>query len=303
KKGGKPAINENHILRPSTIAIAKKFKELIQKNELTIADLEGAGLERIKVQYNNDVELEYHVCQLKATVLSEAQWNNDEGDVSKPISFERHMSKSTKPHPCFYNNEYSYLVDLNTEEKHTTSITKHYAARYYQEGIKDMIPERWSKEVRRYHFESLNGIHYWEEDIIDFFKAGMSAITEGNVYSDLRINQLSELLQRRNEIQENLIDMLSKNKLGNNNKRLKGRYWTDYDVKYSKEMLKKIDEILKHIEQLRRLEEYVGGRRKTVNPHTFVYSVNQHQYDPEPKYGFDTIEFLCPIAIMCSILL
>ncbi|GKB78319.1 hypothetical protein Tco_0945214 [Tanacetum coccineum] len=72
------------------------------------------------------------------------------------------------------------------------------------------------------------------------------------------------------KIQENLIDMLSKNKLGSGNKRLKGRDWTDYDVKSSREMLKKIDETLRHREQLRRLEEYVGGRPKTVNPHTFV---------------------------------
>ncbi|GJU45797.1 hypothetical protein Tco_1203063 [Tanacetum coccineum] len=109
--------DENHILGPSTVAIAKKFKELIHKDELTIANFEGTGLERLKVQYNNDVELEYHVCQLKAAVLLEAQWN---------------------------------------KEKYTTSITKHYAVRYYKEGIEDRILERWSKEVRRYHFEALN---------------------------------------------------------------------------------------------------------------------------------------------------
>ncbi|GKC97007.1 hypothetical protein Tco_1162449 [Tanacetum coccineum] len=34
--------DENHILGPSTVSIAKKFKELIKKDELTIADLEGA---------------------------------------------------------------------------------------------------------------------------------------------------------------------------------------------------------------------------------------------------------------------
>ncbi|GKF34986.1 hypothetical protein Tco_0108186 [Tanacetum coccineum] len=62
--------DENHILGSSTVAITKKFKELIQKDELTIANLEGAGLEQLKVQYNNDVELEYHVSQLKAAVLS-----------------------------------------------------------------------------------------------------------------------------------------------------------------------------------------------------------------------------------------
>ncbi|GJT12629.1 hypothetical protein Tco_0859671 [Tanacetum coccineum] len=346
--------NENHILGPSIVAIAKKFKELIQNDELTIADLEGVGLEQLKVQYNNDVELEYNVSQLKAAVLLEAQWNSDEGYVSKPISFERHISKSIKPHPCFYNNDYTYLVDLSTDEKYTTSITKHYAAIYYKKGIEDRIPERWSKEVRRYHFEALNDIHHWEEDRIDLFKAGTSAVTEGNVYSDLRIKRSDDkeykfiyanlprvsvndvedmyLLQVQDKlhhllleflkdftnairmfirrtmiknrvediqlgvesyqrslnltkptvffegidqripfmmtathkgvlsevkkfcdgtvvkIQENMIDMLSKNKLGSDNKRLKGRDWTDYDVNSSKEILKKIDELLRHRE-------------------------------------------------------
>nr|GEX87552.1 hypothetical protein [Tanacetum cinerariifolium] len=249
-------------------------------------------------------------------------------------------------------------------------------------SIENRIPNRWSKEVHRYHCEALNGIHHWEEDIIDFFKAGMSAVIEGNIYSDLRIKSLvrvdvkkkwgygflrSIVVSRSNDkkyefsyaylprlsendaedirtviknevediqhgvesyqrsfnltkptiffegidqripftmtamhkgvvylnqynikslmnlsevkkfcdgtlmkIQENLIDMLSKNKLGSSNKRLKGRDWIDYDVKISREMLKKIDEILRHKEHLRRLDEYVGGRPKTVNPRTFV---------------------------------
>ncbi|GJT91318.1 hypothetical protein Tco_1080163 [Tanacetum coccineum] len=51
--------NENHILGPSTVAIAKKLKELIQKDELIIADFDGARLEKLKQQYKNDVELEY----------------------------------------------------------------------------------------------------------------------------------------------------------------------------------------------------------------------------------------------------
>ncbi|GJW65000.1 hypothetical protein Tco_0116884 [Tanacetum coccineum] len=100
------------------------------------------------------------------------------------------MLKSTEPHPCFYNNDYTYLVDLNTKEKYTTSITKHYAARYYKEGIKDRIPKRWSKEVCRYYFKALNGIHHWEEDRIDFFKPGMSVVTKGNIFSDLRIKSV-----------------------------------------------------------------------------------------------------------------
>ncbi|GJU02616.1 hypothetical protein Tco_1112954 [Tanacetum coccineum] len=138
----------------------------------------------------------------------------------------------------------------NTEEKYTTSITKHYATSYYKERIEDMILERSSKEVCRYHFEALNGIHHWEDNRLDLFKAGMSARTEGNVYSDLRIKSVVYV--------------------GKDDKRLKGRDRTDNDVKSSNEMSKKIDETLRHREQLRRLKEYVGGRPKNVNPHTFL---------------------------------
>nr|GEV49409.1 reverse transcriptase domain-containing protein [Tanacetum cinerariifolium] len=252
--------NESHILGPLTVAIAKKFKELIQKDEITIADLEGVGLEWLKKL-----------------------------DVSKPRSFERHMSKSAKPHHCFYNNDYSYLVDLSTEKKYTTFITKHYAARYYKEGIEDMIPKRWNKEVCRYHFEALNvmtsddkeyefsyadlprlsvndvediktmiknrvediqlGVERYQRTInltkpTMFFKRidqripfTMTATHKGVVYlNQYNIKSLIKLSEVKKfydgtlvKIHENLIDMLSKNKLGSDNKRLKGRDWTDYD--------------------------------------------------------------------------
>ncbi|GJU43285.1 hypothetical protein Tco_1200551 [Tanacetum coccineum] len=239
------------------------------------------------------------------------------------------MSKSIKPRPCFYNNDCTYLVDLSTEEKYTTSITKHYAVRYYKEGIEDRIPKRWSKEVRRYHFEALNGIHHWEEDRIDFFKAGMNAVTEGNVFSDLRIKTvvgidvnnkwgydfLTSIIVRRSDDKEyefsyadlprpsvmirtmikrrvediqlgvesyqrtlNLAKpimffkginqripftmtathkgVITKLGCGKPNCMEREGDWTDYDVKSSREMLKKIDQVLRHGEQLKRLEEY-----------------------------------------------
>ncbi|GJT57730.1 hypothetical protein Tco_0992784 [Tanacetum coccineum] len=72
------------------------------------------------------------------------------------------------------------------------------------------------------------------------------------------------------KIRENLIDTVAKNKLGKRNQRLKGRVWIDHDVVKSNEMVKKINQTLKRREQLKRLKEYVGGRPKTVNPHTFV---------------------------------
>nr|GEY36309.1 hypothetical protein [Tanacetum cinerariifolium]GEY53302.1 hypothetical protein [Tanacetum cinerariifolium] len=192
--------NEDHILGPSTVAITKKLKEIIQKDELTIADLQAAGLEKLKLHYKNDVELEYHVDQLKAVVVSKSQWNNDEEDVSKPRSFKCHMSKIFKPHPSFYNNDFDYLVDLSTKERYNTFLTKHYAVRYH---IQDS---------------------------------------------------------------RNLVEMITKNMLGRGNERLKGRDWNDKEIKKSKEMVNNIDQVMKHREQLRLLEEYVGGHPKTINP-------------------------------------
>ncbi|GJS13523.1 hypothetical protein Tco_0407995 [Tanacetum coccineum] len=319
--------NKNHILGPSTVAIAKKLKAIIQKDKLTITDLEGAGLEKLK-QY-------------------------DEDDVSKPRSFERHMSKNTKPHPTFYHNDFYYLVSLSTEEKHTTSLTKHYVATYYiqdsrinffkaemsnrLEGkiysdlriksvVRIVVKKKWgygfltSIVVRRfddneYEFSyadlprlSLNdvkdikvviqnkvediqlGVESYQQTLnltkpMMFFEGidqripfimtathkGVVYLNQHNFKSLMRLSEVKTLCDDTLEkIRENLIDMVTKNKLGKGNKRLKGRDWTDNDIVKSNEMVKKIDHTLKRREQLKRLEEYVGESPKTVNPHTFV---------------------------------
>ncbi|GJZ11221.1 retrovirus-related pol polyprotein from transposon TNT 1-94 [Tanacetum coccineum] len=66
------------------------------------------------------------------------------------------------------------------------------------------------------------------------------------------------------KICKNLVDMVKRNKLGTGNKRLKVIDWNDMDVKKLNEMVDKIDKVLKCREQLRRIEEYVGGRPKTM---------------------------------------
>ncbi|GJT91317.1 hypothetical protein Tco_0898821 [Tanacetum coccineum] len=117
-------------------------------------------------------------------MLTEAQWNTSEGNMSKPRSFENHMSKSIKPHLRFYNNDFYYLVNLSTREKYATSLTKHFTTRYYIKGIEDMISERWSKKVHHYHIKALNRIHHWEDGREDFFKAEINNRTLCKVYSD-----------------------------------------------------------------------------------------------------------------------
>ncbi|GKC62298.1 hypothetical protein Tco_1094896 [Tanacetum coccineum] len=52
------------------------------------------------------------------------------------------------------------------------------------------------------------------------------------------------------KIQENLIDMINKNELGRGNERMRGIDWNDKDAKRSKEMVDKIDHVMKRREQL-----------------------------------------------------
>ncbi|GKC27651.1 hypothetical protein Tco_1034945 [Tanacetum coccineum] len=65
------------------------------------------------------------------------------------------MSKSAKPDSHFFNNDFYYLSYVSMEKKYTPSLIKHYASRRYVEGIEDMVLDRWSKEVHKYHFDSL----------------------------------------------------------------------------------------------------------------------------------------------------
>nr|GEZ00924.1 hypothetical protein [Tanacetum cinerariifolium] len=183
-----------------------------------------------------------------------------------------------------------------TEDKYNTSTTKHYAARYYKEGmsvvtegnvysdlriksvVRIVVKKKWgygfltSIVVRRsddkeYEFSyadlprlSVNDVedihllqvqdklHHPPLEFMKEFNNVLLMFTKRNMIK----NRLSEVKKFCDgtlvKIQENLINMMSKNKLVSGNKRLKGRDWTDYDVKSLKEMLKKINKKLRHKE-------------------------------------------------------
>ncbi|GJW43918.1 hypothetical protein Tco_0072717 [Tanacetum coccineum] len=236
--------DEDCILGLSTVTVEKKIEELIKKDKLTIADLE---------------------------VLEEAQWSNGESDVSKPRSFDKQMSKSAEPHSCFYNRDFYYLVYLSTEEKCTSSLTKHFAARYHNEGIEDMILDRSSHKVysdkRIITIVSVNVKKKWGYDFItsikvkrtdkkeyefsyaDFPRLILNDVEDIRVVIKKRIEDLQlgvESYQRtlnltktkfyfsgiyhkipyttsrteKGVVQENLMEMVNKNKLGHGNERL-----------------------------------------------------------------------------------
>ncbi|GJS05156.1 hypothetical protein Tco_0321664 [Tanacetum coccineum] len=269
----------------------------------------------------------------------------------------------------FYNIDFYYLIYLSMEKKYISSLTKHFASRYFNESIEDMISDRWIKKVHLYHIHALKGTHHCDDMIKDFFKAEMGNRSTHKVYSykmiitvvsvDVKkkwgygfltpikieidfINALLLYIRRaviKNRIediqlgveiyqrtlnltkpklyfsridhkipyttsgtkkgvayhnkydmkslmkidevhkicngdllkvQDNLLKMVNKNKLGHGNEKLEGRVWAKSDIKSSKETLEKIDKTLKHKEQLKRLEEYIRGRPKTIDPHLFV---------------------------------
>ncbi|GJT82366.1 hypothetical protein Tco_1056708 [Tanacetum coccineum] len=211
-------------------------------NDLLDMDLKIKLLNKIHLIKSNDTHNTHQ--QLYDTLYESITLDQDVLDAQAAQSSFHKRSYDNQDPPNNLEGE------IKKERQKDVNEPSSRSSRYYKEGIEDRNPERWSKEVCRYHFEALNAIHHWEEDNIDFFKSGMSAVTKGNIYSDLRIKSV--------------------NKLSSENKRLKGREWTGYDVKSSREIMKKIDEVLRYREQLRRLEEYVGGRPKIVVDPTLI---------------------------------
>ncbi|GJT74789.1 hypothetical protein Tco_1041514 [Tanacetum coccineum] len=67
-------------------------------------------------------------------------------------------------------------------------------------------------------------------------------LNQHNIKSLMRLSEVKKFCNGTLEkIQEYLIDMMTKNKLGKGNKGLKGRDWMDDDVVKSNEMVKKIE--------------------------------------------------------------
>ncbi|GJW54890.1 hypothetical protein Tco_0098975 [Tanacetum coccineum] len=100
---------------------------------------------------------------------------------------------------------------------------------------------------------------------------GVVYLNQHNIKSLMKLNEVNKLCDSTlKKICDNLLEMVNKNELVRGNKSLKGRDWSNKDIKRSSEILEKIDKTLKHREQLRRLEEYVGGRPKTFDLRLFV---------------------------------
>nr|GEY63904.1 hypothetical protein [Tanacetum cinerariifolium] len=239
--------DENHILGPSTVAIAKKFNELIQKDELTIADFEG---------------------QKKSTLLLSLSimLRDTTKKVLKTVSLKDRAKKSTRLN--VNDVEDMYLLQVQDKLHHlplefVKDFNNSLLMFIKRTMIKNMVEDNHLRVEIYQRTLNLTKATMFFEGINQRIPFTMNATYKGVVYlNQYNIKSLMKLSEVKKfsdgtpvKIQENLIDMSSKNKLGSGNKRLKGRDRTDYDVKSSKEMLKKIDETLRYREQLKRLEE------------------------------------------------
>ncbi|GJW69150.1 hypothetical protein Tco_0123574 [Tanacetum coccineum] len=65
------------------------------------------------------------------------------------------------------------------------------------------------------------------------------------------------------DIRDQLKNMLRVNKVGKRYKYLNNREWYERDVRRYDTMLIKIEDVLKELRQMQKLESYVGGRPKT----------------------------------------
>ncbi|GJZ38037.1 transposon ty3-I gag-pol polyprotein [Tanacetum coccineum] len=198
------------------------------------------------------------------------------------------MSKSTKPYPSFYNNDFYDLVYLSTEEKYTTSLTKHYDERYHIQGIEDIVSDIWSKEDKCYQIEALNGIHHWEDARQDF-KASINNITLGKVYTDMKIIYVSyqkslnltkpklycegiddKIPYTMSEIEKGVVYLNQHNRRSLMKLNEVHKFCDGTLIKVQENLIDMIGQLMKHREQLRRLEKYVGGRPKTIDPRSFA---------------------------------
>nr|GEV43058.1 hypothetical protein [Tanacetum cinerariifolium] len=167
----------------STVMMAKKVKELIKEEKLTIADLEGVGLEML-------------------------------------------------------NNR----LDLDIEDMYLLKV----------QG--------------KLHHQKLE----YENDFINAILHNIRRVVIKNKIEDTQLEVHKFYDGTLLKVQENLQKMLKENRLGYGNVNLKGREWTVNDLKRSKAMLESIEKTLKHTEQTRRHEEYVGGRPTTIDLCSFI---------------------------------
>ncbi|GJU49710.1 hypothetical protein Tco_1219265 [Tanacetum coccineum] len=121
----------------------------LQISDLTKADLVGPVYNLLKGTYKSYVELEYNMEECYKALNDQLDWKNLKGDrypfkLSKPLPLVESRNRLMVPADYFFNNDLAYLQGGSTNRTYTTSLTKTKAAKYYLQGIEDMVPTLWS---------------------------------------------------------------------------------------------------------------------------------------------------------------
>ncbi|GJU11500.1 hypothetical protein Tco_1133896 [Tanacetum coccineum] len=153
------------------------------------------------------------------------------------------MSKSTKPYNTFYNNNFYYLFNLSMGEKYATSLTKYFAARYHIQVVRVDVKKKWG-----YGFLTSIVVRRLDKKEYEFSYADLPRLS---------LNDVEDIYGEQERI-------------GTWKPDVKRQGLEPQRHQEINEMLDKIDQTLKRREQLRRLEEYVRGRPKTIDPCFFV---------------------------------
>ncbi|GKA84455.1 hypothetical protein Tco_0806050 [Tanacetum coccineum] len=208
-------------------------------------------------------------------------WKNPEGDrypfeLIKPLPLVESRNRLMVPADYFFNNDLAYLQGGSTDRTYMTSLTKMKAAKYYLQGIKDMVPTLWSpiKVVYDKHAALDQQLYKFIEG--DFPRLHLNDIEDMlllvvqnrlfNLDGELERNRLMRTYEFYKfsdgtliSVWDKLKDMANNLELGYNSVMLRRR-WSNLDKKRSRIMVKDIDYQLLERRLLRSLEKFVGGR-------------------------------------------
>nr|GEV48745.1 hypothetical protein [Tanacetum cinerariifolium] len=137
----------------------------------------------------------------KTPNLEWLDWNNPEGDrypfdLSKPLHLQGHPDHLTAAADYFFNNDQEYLKSSYPKKTYTTSITKTKAARYENEGIKDMVPTIWSPTkvgVKSVSVKKLHRYGYLEKIVVKRADRQFHKFNECD-FVDLHLNDIEDMV-------------------------------------------------------------------------------------------------------------
>ncbi|GJR08437.1 hypothetical protein Tco_0791089 [Tanacetum coccineum] len=141
----KEELEENELQNGSVIRFGKCMKKFLNKYKITKEDLKCLTFELLKGRFKNIVELEYTLEQCHLSLTDKIDWTNPIGnrfhdDLSQPLPLVGPPGRKKIPISYFFNHDLEYLKYGNEEKKYALSVSKIKAARYEDEGIKEMIP-------------------------------------------------------------------------------------------------------------------------------------------------------------------